>query len=85
MEKNKKTIKMDILEKFRELEEEAGSILPNDWLQHDYFDRLTTYEKQVFQQAAAELASIGLVEYDPGIFPELKLTQKGEYLLFYGK
>ena len=82
MGKNKKTIKIDILNKFREMENESGSMLPKNWLQEDYFTRLTASERKVFNRAVVELASAGLIEYIPGVFPLVKLTPKGENLIF---
>jgi hypothetical protein len=82
MEKNKKIIKIDILDKFRELQGEEDAALPGTWLRQDYFRRLNTHEKKIFDQAVAELASSGLIEYTPGVAPELRLTQKGENLIF---
>jgi hypothetical protein len=83
MIKNKKMIKMDLLDKFKELEMEEDNRLPAAWLQNDYFRRLNAFEKKTFEKAVAELASSGLVEYKPGDCPEVKLTRLGENLIYY--
>ena len=82
MTKNKKIIKIDILEKFRELEHEADDKLPHNWLVNDYFGRMNTFEKITFDRALAELALSGLVAYKPGDCPEVKLTRLGKNLIF---
>jgi hypothetical protein len=81
MEKDKKTIKTDILNKFKELDQDVGGTLPRIWLRKDYVARLSQYEKIIFDKAVTELATNGLVEYTPGTFPTVKLTQKGERLI----
>ncbi len=83
MEKNKKMIKMDILNKFREMEDEVARTIPEEWLKNDYFNRLNPIEKKLFNKAVTELASRGLVKYTPGLPPIVKLTRKGEILIHY--
>ena len=83
MNKNKKMIKMDILDKFKELELEEDNRLPVTWLQNDYFRRLNVFEKKAFDRAVSELASSGLVEYKPSDCPEVKLTRLGENLIYF--
>lgn len=85
MIRNKKRIKIDILDKFKEMESEVDSRLPKAWLKKDYFTRLNTWEKKTFEIAVAELASSGLVEYKPGVHPEIKLTRLGENLIYQKK
>ena len=81
MHKDKKRIKIDILEKFKELEDEAN-LLPEEWLKNEYFIRLNTHEKKAFKCAVRELAASGLIECTPGLVPEVKLTPLGENLIF---
>ena len=82
MEKNMKMIKIDLLNKFREMEELPDPVLPRVWLRKDYIGGLNNHERKMFDLAVNELASSGLVEYTPGGFPEVKLTSKGENLIF---
>lgn len=70
MEKNRKMIKIDLLDKFREMEPEEDNTLPPVWLRKDYIARLNYYEKKMFDKAVDELAISGLVEYTPGVFPQ---------------
>jgi len=81
MEKNKKTIKIDLLDKFREMGPEADNTLPRGWLRKDYIARLNSHERKIFDKAIGELVSSGLVEYSPGFFPKVQLTLKGEHLI----
>lgn len=74
---------MDILNKFREMEEDVARTIPKEWLKNDYFTRLTINEKKLFKKAVNELALNGLIKYTPGALPEVKLTRKGEYLIHY--
>jgi predicted transcriptional regulator len=79
--RSKKMIKIDILEKFKELENEEAK-LPSGWLKMDYLMPLNTYEKKVFSKAVGELAASGLIECRSGTSAEVKLTQLGENLIF---
>lgn len=81
MGKNKKTIKIDLLDKFREMESEVDNTLPRGWLRKDYLAGLNRFEKEMFDTAVSELVANGLVEYAPGIFPKVTLTRKGEHLI----
>jgi hypothetical protein len=83
MEKNKKMIKIDLLDKFREMEDAADPVLPRMWLRKDYLAGLNSHERKVFDQALRELVSKGLVEYTPGVFPKVELTLKGEQLIHH--
>jgi len=80
MYKDKKTIKREILDKFRAIGSEKD-MLPPHWLEADYVNSLDNQEKRIFQKAVKELVSSGLVEQVQGSAPNLKLTQKGVNLI----
>ena len=75
MHKDKKTIKREILDKFRSLGSENDTLPPN-WLEVDYLARLDNQEKKIFKQAIKELVSSGLVEHLKEPDDNLRLTQK---------
>lgn len=81
MHKDKKSIKRDILDKFRSMGMEKDT-LPPHWLETDYFERLDIQEKKVFKKAIKELVSSGLVEHTNGAGSNLRLTQKGANLIY---
>ena len=81
MHKDKKTIKREILDKFRSLGIENDT-LPPHWLETDYLESLDIQEKKVFKKAVKELVSNGLVEHINGSSPNLRLTQKGTDLIY---
>ncbi|MDZ7581104.1 MAG: hypothetical protein U5R30_10880 [Deltaproteobacteria bacterium] len=81
MHKDKKTIKREILDKFRLLGSENDT-LPQNWLELDYFAGLDNEEKKLFKQAIKELVSSGLVEYLEEPEDNLRLTQKGADLIY---
>jgi predicted transcriptional regulator len=84
MNRDKKAIKRDILDKFRSIGVENDT-LPPQWLGSDYFDRLDKTEKKLFKQAIKELVSSGLVEQVKqvkGADASLRLTQKGVDLIY---
>lgn len=82
MIKDKKMIKRDILDKFRDIKSEENYILPRHWLESDYFKTLRPEEKKLFKKAVNELISMGLVEDVKGSTLNLKLTQKGMDLIY---
>jgi hypothetical protein len=82
--RDKKMIKRDILDKFRSLGVENDT-LPSHWLESDYFDSLDKQEKKIFKQAVKELVSSGLVEHVKQVKStdaQLRLTQKGIDLIY---
>jgi hypothetical protein len=84
MNRDKKMIKRDILDKFRSMGVENDT-LPSQWLESDYFDSLDKQEKKIFKQAVKELVSSGLVEHVEqvkGVDARLRLTQKGMDLIY---
>lgn len=80
--KEKKEIKRDLLDKFRAIGAEAGDTLPGKWLDAVYLPRLTSEEKKLFKKAVQELVSIGILEPVEGADLNLRLTAKGEHLLY---
>jgi hypothetical protein len=80
--KEKKTIKRDILDKFRALNAENEDLLPPHWLEMVYLKKLNTEEKKLFKKAIQELISMGIVENVEGPSLNLRLTQKGENLIY---
>jgi hypothetical protein len=80
--KDKKTIKRDILDKFRTLNAENNDLLPPHWMEMIYLKRLNAGEKKVFKKAIQELISVGLVENVEGPSLNLRLTEKGENLIY---
>jgi hypothetical protein len=82
MIRDKKTMKKEILDKFRSMKTDSNYILPGNWLEFDYFATMNREERKIFRQAVKELISLGLVENVRGRELNLKLTQKGEDLIF---
>jgi hypothetical protein len=83
--RDKKTIKRDILDKFRALHAEKNDLLAPHWLELAYLKKLTADEKKVFKKAIQELISMGLVENVEGPSLNLRLTEKGENLIYSGE
>ena len=82
MIRDKKTMKTEILDKFRSMKTNSDYILPGNWLEFDYVATMNKEEQKVFRQAVKELISLGLVENVRGHNLNLKLTQKGVDLIF---
>jgi hypothetical protein len=80
--RDKKTIKRDILGKFRAQHAEKNDWLTPHWLELVYLKKLTADEKKVFRKAVQELISLGLVENVEGPSLNLRLTEKGENLIY---
>ncbi|MDX9786514.1 MAG: hypothetical protein RBT11_07050 [Desulfobacterales bacterium] len=81
MAKSIKEIKRDILFKFKTMSSERH-ILSGLWLRREYLEKLSRIEKQLFETAVNELSAIGIIEYKLNPFSSLRLTAKGECLLF---
>jgi hypothetical protein len=81
MIKDKKTIKKDILDKFRSINPDDDYILQPHWLESQYVETLTKTEKKNFLRAVKELMSKGLIEPVDGPVHHLKLTEKGINLI----
>jgi len=81
MLKDIKTIKKDILDKFREIDAEKDDILPENWLIKDYLPNLNSFERNNLNQAIKELTSQGLTTNTKHPTLNLKLTEKGANLI----
>jgi hypothetical protein len=81
MPKDKKEIKKDILDKFRELDAEEDFVLPENWLNEEYLQSLDAYGVKEFKVAIKELVSQGLVKDIETPAFNLKLTVKGANLI----
>jgi len=79
---DKKTIKKDLLSKFRDQVDSDQYCLPGLWLEMGYKETLKATEVATFQQAVRELIRTGLVEPHEGVFDTLCLTDKGVALIF---
>ncbi len=80
--KDIKTIKKDILDKFRNIKEGPELVLPKNWLEYQYVDSLTRTEKKLYEKAVKELTRKGLVEPTESVPQSLKLTEKGASLIY---
>jgi hypothetical protein len=80
--KDKKAIKRDILDKFRALNAENNDLLPPHWIEMTYLKKLKSEEKKLFKKAIQELISMGIVENVEGPSLNLRLTEKGENLIY---
>ncbi|HEX5681049.1 MAG TPA: hypothetical protein VFX82_09440 [Desulfobacterales bacterium] len=80
--KDKKTIKREILDKFRSSYAESQETLPLHWLELVYLKKLSADEKKLFKRAIQELISVGIVENVEGPSLNLRLTEKGQNLIY---
>jgi hypothetical protein len=80
--KDKKEIKRDLLDKFRVISAESEDVLPLHWLESIYVKKLSADEKKLFKKAVQDLISLGIVENVEGPSLNLRLTQKGENLIY---
>ena len=80
--KDKKTIKREILDKFRSMNAENQETLPLHWLELVYMKKLSTDEKKLSKRAIQELISVGIVENVEGASLNLRLTEKGQNLIY---
>ncbi len=83
--RDKKGIKRDILGKFRSLNAVSDEMLPPHWLELVYLKGLSADDKKIFKRAIQELMSVGIVENVEGTGLNLRLTQKGENLIYSGE
>jgi hypothetical protein len=81
MLKDIKTIKKDILDKFREIDAETDDVLPENWLTEVYLENFNSFEQKNFKQAVKELVSQGLLTNIKHPSLNLKLTKKGANLI----
>jgi hypothetical protein len=82
--RDKKTIKRDILDKFRSLNAVRDEMLPAHWLELVYLKKLSADDKKIFKRAIQELMAVGIVESVEGTGLNLRLTEKGENLITSG-
>jgi hypothetical protein len=80
--KDKKTIKREILDKFRSMKAESQDTLPVHWLELVYLKQLSADEKKLSKRAVQELISVGIVENVEGPGLNLRLTEKGQNLIY---
>ena len=80
--KDKKTIKREILDKFRSSNAENQDTLPLHWLELVYLKKLSAHEKKLSKRAIQELVSVGIVENVEGPSLNLRLTEKGQNLIY---
>ncbi|MBN1931258.1 MAG: hypothetical protein JW786_06580 [Desulfobacterales bacterium] len=83
MHKDKKTIKKDILDKFRSITDDEDYFLPPFWLKEQYLKSLHPEEKKIFEKAIEELIYKGIIENIDSPALNLKLTEKGANLIYY--
>jgi RIO-like serine/threonine protein kinase len=81
MLKDIKTIKKDLLDKFREIDAEKDDFLPENWLVEEYLPDLNSFERENFNRAIKELASQGLITNTKRPTLNLRLTEKGANLI----
>ena len=79
--KDKKTIKRELLNKFRAISPDRGYTLSPYWLEFCYLNHLHGKEKVLFEKAVQELVVQGLLEGMPEPGQYLKLTDKGVDLI----
>jgi hypothetical protein len=82
LQPSKKAIKVAILDAFREMAETDEYVLRPGQLWSRYYRQLKPEDRSHFHEAINELRAIGLVESCGGGLPLLRLTLKGEHLLF---
>lgn len=82
---DKKAIKRDIIDKFRSMNAVRDEMLPAHWLELVYLKKLTANDMKTFKRAIQELISVGIVENVEGTGLNLRLTEKGENLIYSGE
>lgn len=82
--KDKKTIKREILDRFREIDAGHGDELGPEWLEDVYLKQLRRPERKLYHVAVKELAAMGIIAKRPVDDLRLRLTLKGEKLLDAG-
>jgi len=78
MSRDIKTIKKEILDQFRAMDGEENDVLPKEWLRDEYLPVLDMFD---FDKAIQQLAKRGVVKYEKGQVPTLKLTEMGANLI----
>jgi hypothetical protein len=82
MQPSKKAIKVAILDAFRGMRDADEYVLKPGHLWRRFYRKLKPDERGYFHEAIDELRAKGLVESRGGGVPHLRLTLKGEHLLF---
>ena len=82
LQPSKKAMKVAILDAFRGMEDADEYVLRPGQLWRRYYCQLRPYERNQFHEAIDELRAKGLVERHGLGLPLLRLTLKGEHLLF---
>jgi hypothetical protein len=81
MSRDIKTIKKDILDKFRSIDGEEDDAIPEEWLLNEYLPILDIFEREDFERAIRQLSAKGVLRYRKGRVPRLLLTEKGANLI----
>ncbi len=81
MSRDIKTIKKEILDQFRAMNGEENDMLPKEWLRDEYLPVLDMFERKDFDKAIRQLAKNGVVTFENGPVPILKLTEMGANLI----
>lgn len=79
--KTPKEIKRDILSKFRSYLD-IHETIPSRLHMKDYFQMLTSQEKNNFNQAVSDLMDNGLIVVENNRIPSLGLTNRGVNLIY---
>ena len=82
LQPSKKAIKVAILDAFRGMADADEYVLRPGQLWGRYYRQLKPHERSHFHEAIDELRAKGLVERRGAGLPLLRLTLKGEHLLF---
>lgn len=81
MSRDIKTIKKEILDQFRAMDGEEDDALSKQWLEDEYLPVLDLFERKDFDKAIRQLAAKGVLKFEKGPIPVLKLTEKGANLI----
>lgn len=82
MAKDKKTIKRDILDKFRSVSDRGRLALPPFWLELTYLPTLDCVERRICHRAVQELIDQGICVPAARHAAGLEITEKGGHLLW---
>ncbi len=82
MQRDKKAIKREILDKFRTMSDHDDPVLPPGWVMKQFLSTPDFSEHALFKEAVRELASRGLVEPLNHSDLRIRLTEKGFCLIF---
>lgn len=82
MIRDRRTLRIKILDQFRLLGDDDEGALPREWIAREYLHNTSRAERKNFEDALRELAARGLVETLGQPVAEVKLTEKGYNLIF---